>query len=92
MLLFGARRVGKTVLLREILAGFDGKKVLLNGEAQDTIQKLSERIISNYRQLFDGVELLAIDEAQHIPEIGMILKLIVDHKGYCNWIIIIRSS
>ena len=78
MLLFGARRVGKTVLLREILAGFDGKKVLLNGEAQDTIQKLSERIISNYRQLFDGVELLAIDEAQHIPEIGMILKLIVD--------------
>lgn len=78
MLLFGARRVGKTVLLHEILAGFKGKTVLLNGETQDTIRMLSERTIANYRQLFEGTDLLAIDEAQHIPDIGKILKLIVD--------------
>lgn len=78
MLLFGARRVGKTVLLHEILAGFKGKKVLLNGETQDTIRMLSERTVANYRQLFEGTDLLAIDEAQHIPDIGKILKLIVD--------------
>ena len=31
ILLFGARRVGKTVLIREILNQFGGKYLLLNG-------------------------------------------------------------
>lgn len=77
-LIFGARRVGKTVLLKEILNQYSGRTLLLNGESLDTIKMLQERTITNYRQLFDGIELLAIDEAQHIPEIGLILKLIVD--------------
>lgn len=78
LLLLGARRVGKTVLLREILKDFSGKSLLLNGESQDTMQMLSERTVANYQRLFSGTELLAIDEAQHIPDIGRILKLIVD--------------
>ena len=78
LLLLGARRVGKTVLLREILKSFAGKSLLLNGESMDTMQMLSERTVSNYQRLFSGTELLAIDEAQHIPDIGRILKLIVD--------------
>jgi len=36
------------------------------------------RTIANYKRLLDGIELLAIDEAQNIPEIGQKLKLIVD--------------
>jgi len=78
LLLLGARRVGKTVLLKEILKSFAGKSLLLNGESMDTMQMLSERTVSNYQRLFSGTELLAIDEAQHIPDIGRILKLIVD--------------
>lgn len=78
LLLFGARRVGKTVLLREILGDFEGKSLLLNGESQDTIRLLENRTVDNYRRLFSNIELLAIDEAQHIPEIGLKLKLIVD--------------
>lgn len=77
-LIFGARRVGKTVLLRQILDKYQGRTLLLNGESLDTLRMLEERTITNYRQLFDGVDLLAIDEAQHIPEIGLKLKLIVD--------------
>lgn len=78
MLLFGARRVGKTVLLRQIINSWPGKTLVLNGESIDTARLLSERTVANYRSLFQGVSLLAIDEAQHIPEIGMKLKLMVD--------------
>ena len=77
-LIFGARRVGKTVLLREILSNYSGRTLLLNGESLDTMKMLEERTITNYRQLFEGIDLLAIDEAQHIREIGLNLKLIVD--------------
>lgn len=78
MLLFGARRVGKTVLLRQLIANWPGKTLVLNGESIDTARLLSERTVANYRNLFQGVSLLAIDEAQHIPEIGLKLKLMVD--------------
>lgn len=79
MLLFGARRVGKTVLLREIVGEWKhGKTLLLNGESMDTARKLAEKTTENYRRLFEGISLLAIDEAQHIPDIGMKLKYIVD--------------
>lgn len=78
MLIFGARRVGKTILLNQVTNGWQGKSLLLNGESMDTVRALGERSTSNYRKLFNGLSLLAIDEAQHIPDIGMKLKLIVD--------------
>lgn len=81
VLLFGARRVGKTVLMRELIKNFNGKPLLLNGEDYDTIALMNERSISNYRRLLDGVDLLAIDEAQNIPDIRAKLKLIVDEIG-----------
>lgn len=78
MLVFGARRVGKTVLLKQIVENYKGKTLLVNGESMDTVRMLADRSASNYRQLFSGIDLLAIDEAQHIPEIGLKLKLLVD--------------
>lgn len=78
LLLFGARRVGKTVLLKQIVDNYKGKVLMLNGESMDTVRLLADRSVSNYQRLFNGIDLLAIDEAQHIPQIGMVLKLIVD--------------
>ncbi len=78
ILIFGARRVGKTVLLRNLVKEFSGKTMLLNGEDFDTLALLENRSIANYKHLFAGIDLLAIDEAQNIPQIGSILKLIVD--------------
>ncbi|MGM9688213.1 MAG: ATP-binding protein [Alloprevotella sp.] len=79
MLLFGARRVGKTVLLREIVDGWkQGKSLMLNGESMDTVRLLADKTAGNYRRLLEGISLLAIDEAQHIPDVGMKLKFIVD--------------
>lgn len=78
ILIFGARRVGKTVLMRQLIKNFDGKTMLLNGEDYDTIALLEERSIANYKHLLEGIDLLAIDEAQNVPDIGMKLKLIID--------------
>ncbi|MDY0174177.1 MAG: ATP-binding protein [Bacteroidales bacterium] len=79
VLLLGARRVGKTVLMEKIIRQFGDGVVFLNGEDFATLEMLSSRTISSYKQLFEGVKLLAIDEAQNIPDIGNILKLLVDH-------------
>jgi hypothetical protein len=78
MLVFGPRRVGKTFLLKQIVQSFKGKSLMLNGEDADSIAMLEPISIANYRHVLEGMDLLAIDEAQHIPDIGKKLKLIVD--------------
>ena len=60
VLIFGARRVGKTVLIRQIIKGFDGEVLVLNGEDDDAIALLNERSISNYRNLLNGIDLLLL--------------------------------
>ena len=78
MLVFGPRRVGKTFLLKQIVQSFSGRSLVLNGEDADSAALLEPVSIANYRHVLQSVELLAIDEAQHIPDIGRKLKLIVD--------------
>ena len=78
VLIFGARRVGKTVMMRQIVDGYPGRTMMLNGEDYDTLALLENRTVANYRHVLEGIDLLAIDEAQNIPQIGSILKLIVD--------------
>ncbi len=78
ILIYGARRVGKTFLLHQIIDNFTGKVMLLNGEDYDSLALLENQSISNYKRLLEGIDLLAIDEAGNIPKIGSKLKLIVD--------------
>ena len=66
MILYGPRRVGKTVLMKQITNNFQGKTRLLNGEDYDVQALLAEKSTANYHRLFDDVDLLAIDEAQNI--------------------------
>jgi uncharacterized protein len=79
LILLGARRVGKTDLIKNYLSDIPKQDYLqLNGEDLDDSNLLKERSVSNYSRLLVNVKLLVIDEAQNIPDIGMILKLIVD--------------
>lgn len=78
ILLYGTRRVGKTILCKAVGSSYAGRMRLLNGEDMDVQAMLSNRTIANYRQLFSGLDLLIIDEAQNIPEIGHAIKLIID--------------
>ncbi len=78
-IIFGTRRVGKTFLLKKILSNIGYKTLFLQGEDADTQRLLAERSIANYQRVLQNIELLVIDEAQAIPEIGKILKLIIDN-------------
>lgn len=79
LILLGARRVGKTELIKSYLSEISSENYLqLNGEDINDVNLLKERSVNNYKRLLSGIDLLVIDEAQNVPEIGMILKLIVD--------------
>ncbi len=82
VVLIGARRTGKTMLLKEILKQQPDFSLVLNGEDAGTQLVLKDRTIENYKRLLGNKKLLVIDEAQKIPDIGNILKLIADEiKG-----------
>lgn len=78
IVLLGPRRVGKTVLLEKIISDIDKPYLLYNGEDILTAQALQRRSIIHYENILAGKQVLIIDEAQKIPEIGKILKLMVD--------------
>lgn len=79
LILLGARRVGKTAFIKNYLSTIPKTDYLqLNGEDIDDTILLKERSVNNYTRLLADKKLLIIDEAQNIPEIGLILKLIVD--------------
>lgn len=79
LILLGARRVGKTELIKNYLTDIPANSYLqLNGEDINDANLLKERSVNNYKRLLSGIDLLVIDEAQNIAEIGLILKLIVD--------------
>jgi predicted AAA+ superfamily ATPase len=78
VLVFGARRVGKTLLVKEILAKVNEPVLILNGEDINVHDKLANRSVENYKQILGTYKLLYIDEAQKIPEIEEKLKLMID--------------
>ncbi len=79
VILLGARRVGKTELINHYLSKLPKESFLqLNGDDMKDIDLLTERSVGNYKRLLKNISLLVIDEAQNIPTIGLILKLIVD--------------
>ncbi len=78
VVILGARRVGKTVLVKELLKSIEEPVLSLNGEDINVHDKLSIRTVENYRQVLGSNKFLYIDEAQKIPEIGLKLKLMID--------------
>jgi predicted AAA+ superfamily ATPase len=78
IIVFGARRVGKTILVKEILGKISEPVLTLNGEDINVHDRLAIRSIENYKQILGSYKFLYIDEAQKIPEIGLKLKLMID--------------
>lgn len=76
LLLYGPRQVGKTTLLKK-LASESGKKTLWwNGDEPDIRADLKQATSGFLKSQLNGFELLIIDEAQRIENIGITLKLI----------------
>ena len=78
ILLYGPRQVGKTTLIREVISHFPVKKLEINADLLQYTDVLSSRDLKQLRGLVDGYDLIFIDEAQRIPEIGINLKILHD--------------
>jgi len=91
ILLFGARQTGKSTLL-EILSKTHQSMKVLNCEQSVVSDTLREMNIPKIISLFDNKEIIAFDEAQTIPEIGKVLKLLFDEKNINTRFIATGSS
>lgn len=78
IVIYGARRVGKTTLIKKFLEN-EKRALFVSGEDIFTQKELSSASIDQLEAFIGEHDLLVIDEAQHIPDIGRNLKLIVDH-------------
>ncbi|MEK7595473.1 MAG: ATP-binding protein [Patescibacteria group bacterium] len=78
-LIHGSRRVGKTVLLSRILDRFpQAEKLVLNGDTDEARTLLGTTSEVSLTGLVANYPIIAIDEAQRIPNIGLSLKIIID--------------
>lgn len=78
LVIYGPRRVGKTTLLKDFLSYTKLKNKLDSGDNIRTQEIFNSQQFSEILPYAGGYELVAIDEAQQIKNIGMGLKILVD--------------
>ena len=79
ILLFGARQVGKTSLIRKVVSEIP--HIWLAGDEPDVQQLLENATSARINQLVGSSKILVIDEAQMIDNIGLLIKRIVDYSN-----------
>ncbi|MCK4758448.1 MAG: ATP-binding protein, partial [Candidatus Aminicenantes bacterium] len=79
VVVYGARRVGKTTLVKKYLEAVDENVLFVSGDDVVVRQYLESQSISKLRDFVGDHSLLVVDEAQYVEKIGLNLKLIVDH-------------
>ena len=79
IVLTGPRQVGQTTLLRMLMAETDKKTLFWNCDEPDIRQKLTNPTSTQLQAETAQYELVFIDEAQRVPNIGVTLKLLIDN-------------
>lgn len=78
IVIVGPRQVGKTTLLLLIADSIDKRKIFLNCDEPDIRRKLDLPTSAQLKVLIGDAELVFIDEAQRVRDIGITLKLLID--------------
>lgn len=79
IIVIGARQVGKSTLFRMILEDVDKPTLQLNCDEPETREMLANTNLQELRLLIGNNQILVIDEAQRVANIGITLKLITDN-------------
>lgn len=79
LILFGARQVGKTTLVKRIMSNFK-TPLYLEGDDPKTALLLEDRSSTELTTIVLNHDLVVIDEAQRIKNIGVVLKLLADNN------------
>jgi len=79
IILLGARQVGKTTLLRQVIQTAQTEVQYLNCDEPQVVEALTNRNLRELVLLVGKAKYIVIDEAQKVNNIGLTLKLIVDN-------------
>lgn len=91
ILIFGARQVGKTTLLRHLLQNKHCR--WFSGDNPAQVHMLSNLPSKeDVRDLIGNYECIVIDEAQKVPGIGLLIKRLVDLQTNCRIFVTGSSS
>jgi uncharacterized protein len=80
IIVYGARRTGKTTLSKAILSEFGDAARYINCEILQYSQALQTTNTELLNDFLGDYKLIVLDEAQSIPNIGLILKVLVDTR------------
>ncbi|OOV28777.1 ATPase [Flavobacterium sp. LM5] len=78
LLIFGPRQVGKTTFVQHLIADLNKKTLFLNGDESDVHTLFENPNVTKLKNIIGDNEILVIDEAQRVINIGIVLKIIVD--------------
>ena len=79
VIVYGPRRVGKTTLIKRYAQQYDPDALIVTGEDIAVREYLESQSIVKLKSFVGANRTLIVDEAQHVREIGLNLKLLVDH-------------
>lgn len=79
VIIYGPRQAGKTTLIESIVSERKEKVLKFTGDDLFAQDLFSKNELSSLKRVIGEAELLVIDEAQRIENIGLTLKLIIDN-------------
>ena len=79
LIIYGARQTGKTTLVGEIVKPYKSETLFLNGDDADIRELFSNINSTRLIPIISNHKILVIDEAQRIPNVGLVLKIIHDN-------------
>ena len=79
IIVVGPRQVGKTTLLKMLANEYDRKVLVWNCDEPDVRRKLAEPTSTMLGNETAGYDIVFIDEAQRVQNIGITLKLLIDN-------------
>lgn len=79
IIIYGARQVGKTTLVQSLVKEYKRPTLFLNGDDADIRALFSNPTASKLKPIIGNNKIVVIDEAQRIPETGLVLKIIHDN-------------
>lgn len=78
LVIYGARQVGKTTLVRQILEKYKDSQYL-SCEEIDVREALTNKSSTELKAFLGNYKLVVLDEAQRVKNIGLTLKLLADN-------------
>ena len=90
VIIYGARQVGKTTMVKNLLKDRRDKVLFLNGDDADVREALSNPNPLKINLIIGSHKIIVVDEAQRIPGTGLVLKLI--HDNYPDIQLIVTGS